>query len=30
LHSNAHTVQELTVGLIVGVCPQLLLMKYWL
>ena len=30
LHSNAHTVKELTVGLIVGVCPQLLLMKYWL
>ena len=30
LHLNAHTVKELTIGLIIGVFPQILLLKQWL
>jgi hypothetical protein len=30
LHLNAHTVKELTTGLIIGVFPQILLLKQWL
>ncbi len=30
LHLNAHTARELVVGLIIGVSPQLLLLKNWL
>jgi len=30
LHLNAHTKMELVIGLIIGVIPQLILIKYWL
>jgi len=30
LHLNAHTKMELFIGLIIGVIPQLILIKYWL
>lgn len=30
LHMKAHTVQELIIGLIIGMTPQLVLLNYWL
>jgi hypothetical protein len=30
LHLNAHTTNELAVGLLVGVVPQLLVFNHWL
>ena len=30
LHLNAHTAKELTIGLIIGIFPQILLLKQWL